>query len=250
VTARVPRSYVLRERLNRRQLLRAAGGIAVGLPLMQSLLGRDAQAQAVTPPKRLVLMYTPNGVIPDAWYPVNVVSETQFDLNAIHQPLAPFKQRLILLSGVDLTIANTGPGGLHQRGIGGLFTAQELQQGTQFVDGCGQTAGWADGISVDQQVANQIGDGTLLKSLELGVRATDNDVQGRISYAAAGQPLPPMNDPSEVFDRLFSTMGGGGQPMDELKARRKSVLDAVKTQFSAFAPRISADDRARLDGQL
>jgi len=251
VTDQSSRSRVVRERLSRRQLLAGAGGIAVGLPLLASLLGREARAQNVTPPKRLLLMYTPNGVIPDAWWPVSPASETSFTLNTIHQPLAPYKDRLLLFSGVDLAIAKAGPGGLHQRGIGGLFTGRLLQEGTQFVDGCGQTAGWANGISVDQEVANHIGRNTLLKSLELGVRALDNDVQGRISYAGPGQPLPPLNDPSEVFGRLFSTMSGApAAAMDELKAQRKSVLDTVQAQFASLSPELSVDDRRRLDAHL
>ena len=154
-------------------------------------------------PKRLLLVYTPNGVISDAWWPKNVTSETVFDLNDIHAPLAPFKDRLTFLGGVDLTVTNLGPGGLHQKGIGGLFTGQQLQSGDLFVDGCGQTAGWANGISVDQEAAKTLGVGTPITSLELGVRATENDVQGRIAYAGPGAPLPPMNDPSDVFQRLF-----------------------------------------------
>lgn len=245
------RPGVARARLTRRQLLAGAGGVAVGLPLLTSALGREARAQNVTPPKRLVLMYTPNGVIPDAWWPVSPASETDFALNTIHQPLADYKDRLLLFSGVDLAITSTGPGGLHQRGIGGLFTGRELQEGTQFVDGCGQTAGWANGISVDQEVANHIGQDTLLKSLELGVRALDNDVQGRIAYAGPGQPLPPMNDPGEVFDRLFANMvPTAGSPMDELKAQRKSVLDTVQAQFATLNPRLSPSDRQRLDAHL
>lgn len=236
------RKQVLADRVSRRQVLTAAAGAALGLPWLPSL---KAHATPSVAPKRLLLMYTPNGVIPDAWWPLNVTSETAFDLAECHQGLLPFRDRLIFLSGVDLTIAaNGGPGGLHQRGIGGLYTGQQLQEGTEFVDGCGQRAGWANGISVDQEVARQIGQGTLLGSLELGVHALDNDVQGRISYAGPGQPLPPMNSPQEVFDRLFYTDDAA------LRQQRATVLDAVKSQFDALAPRLSAEDRARLDAHL
>lgn len=238
----------LRQRLSRRQFLAGSAGVAVGLPLLQSL--GAAHAQPIVPPKRLVLMYTPNGVIPDAWWPTNTTSETSFDLGPIHQPLAAFKDKLILFSGVDLTVALSGPGGLHQRGIGGLFTGRRLQSGGQFVDGCGQTSGWADGISIDQEVAKANGRGTLLGSLELGVRALDNDVQGRIAYAGAGQPLPPMNDPQAVFDRLFAGLEPGNAALDELRLRRRSVLDTVQSQFSTLSPRLSASDRIRVEAHL
>lgn len=245
MTRRINRGAV-HARLNRRQLLAGASGVAVALPLMGSL---SARAQTVAVPKRLLIMYTPNGVIPDAWWPTST-SETNFELGSIHQPLAPFKSRLLLFTGVDLTVALTGPGGLHQRGIGGLFTGQRLQEGTQFVDGCGQTAGWANGISVDQEVARHIGQSTPYTSLELGVRALDNDVQGRISYAGPGKPLPPMNDPREVFDRLFGTTEPSGNPADEVLFRRRSVLDSVKSQFNSLRPRLSVEDRAVADAHL
>jgi hypothetical protein len=234
-------------RLTRRHFLHAAGGAAVALPLLSSL---RAGAAAETFPKRLLLMYTPNGVISDAWWPKNATSETAFDLNDIHAPLAPFKSRLNFLGGVDLTVTNTGPGGLHQRGIGGLFTGQQLQSGDLFVDGCGQTAGWANGISVDQQAAKTLAVGTPITSLELGVRATENDVQGRIAYAGPGAPLPPMNDPSEVFQRLFGGFGQNTDVLSDLRARRQSVLDTVQAQFNSLSARVSSEDQQKLAAHL
>ncbi|HET7544665.1 MAG TPA: DUF1552 domain-containing protein [Polyangiaceae bacterium] len=233
--------------LSRRVFLRAAGGAAVALPLLSSLrAGADGESH----PKRLVLMYTPNGVIPDAWWPKNVTSETSWELNTIHQGLAPFKDRLLFLNGVDLTVTNDGPGGLHQKGIGGLFTGMQLQDGDLFVDGCGQRAGWANGISIDQELAKTLAVGTPIKSLELGVRATENDVQGRIAYAGPGAPLPPMNDPSEVFQRLFSGFGQNTDQLAELRARRQSVLDTVQSQFKSLSNRVSSADKQKLDAHL
>jgi len=235
------------KRVTRRHFLRAAGGAAVALPLLSSL---RARAEAESFPKRLLLIYTPNGVIPDAWWPQNITSETSWDLNTIHQGLAPFKNRLLFLNGVDLVVTNDGPGGLHQKGIGGLFTGQQLQSGDLFVDGCGQRAGWANGISVDQEIAKTVALGTPIKSLELGVRATENDVQGRIAYAGPGAPLPPMNDPSEVFQRLFSGFGQNTDQLAELHARRKSVLDTVQAQFNAVSNRVSSSDRQKLQAHM
>jgi len=147
-------------------------------------------------------------------------------------------------------VTNAGPGGLHQKGIGGLFTGAQLQSGALFVDGCGQTAGWANGISVDQELAKTLAVGTPIKSLELGVRATENDVQGRISYAGPGAPLPPMNDPSEVFQRLFSGFGQNTDQLAELRARRQSVLDTVQAQFKSVSARVSSADKQKLDAHL
>ena len=246
------RRHTLQQRIGRRELLLGAGGLAVGLPLMSSLAGK-ARAAEGDAPKRLVLMYTPNGVMMDVWKPLNVTSETSFDLNATHASLAAHKSRLTFFNGVDLTIADNSefPGGLHQRGIGSLFTNSELQSGSDFVDGCGQRSGWANGISIDQEVVKTIGQDTLLPSLELGVHALDNDVQGRIAYAGPARPLPPMNDPTAVFDRLFSTLGtNAGTEMEQLRLRRKSVLDVVQDQFTAVNGRLGSDDKAKLDAHL
>jgi hypothetical protein len=183
--------------------------------------------------------------------PKSVTSETEFELGRILAPLSEHKQRLVLFEGVHNTVAKRSDnnGGPHQRGIGALFTGQMLGTGS-FKDGCGSQAGWADGISVDQAVANAIGLDTPYKSLELGVRATDNDVQGRISYAGPGQPLPPTNDPAQVYDRLFgASMRAPIDPNDPADARQ-SVLDTVKEQFELLRPGLSSADQQKLEAHL
>ena len=177
----------MKKLISRRNVLRAASGAALALPLLPSMGVRRARAEAAEAPKRLVTMYTPNGVRHDGGWPTAVNSETDFERSYSHEPLKAYKDRLLVLGGLEMKVAADGPGGPHQRGIGGLFTNMQLGEGV-FVDGCGRTAGWANGISVDQKVAGVIGAASPVASLQLGVRATENDVQGRISYAAAGMP--------------------------------------------------------------
>lgn len=239
--------------ISRRTLLRAASGAALALPLLPSL-SRRARGQELTAPRRFVTMYTPNGVIHDGWWPTNVTSESEFELSSSHAPLAAYKNRLLILGGIDMKSAAMGPGGPHQRGIGALFTNMPLGAGT-FVDGCGSMAGWATGISVDQRVANHIGTMSPIGSLQLGVRATENDVQGRISYAGDSMPLPNMNDPLEVYKRVFDKFLPPANTPDEDAARvllmqRKSVLDAVTSEFAALTPRLSSADKLTLDAHL
>src|SRR5690606_12729076 len=137
----------------------------------------------------------------EAWFPTG--GELDFEVGEIHEPLAHHREKLLIFQGVDAKVTEMGPGGPHQRGIGSLFTGRELLEG-EFVDGCGSRAGWANGISIDQAIANHIGVDTPLKSIEIGVRAHEADVQARISYAGPGQPLPPINTPMEVYQRLFA----------------------------------------------
>lgn len=240
------------QKVSRRTLLRAGTGALLSLPLLPSL--RRAGAAEIEVPKRFVTMYTPNGVIHDGWWPTNIVDDSHFDLSVSHAPLEPYKDRLLILQGLQMKVAALGPGGPHQRGIGSLFTNMQLGEGT-FSDGCGRTAGWATGISVDQRVANAIGQSSAVPSLQLGVRATENDVQGRISYAGPGQPLPPLNTPLDVYKRVFSGfMPPAANPdadaAQELLAQRKSVLDAVAGEFKSLDGRLSAEDKATLDQHL
>jgi hypothetical protein len=233
------------KRLPRRGFL-AAGGSMLALPWLES---RAAKAAEEAPPKRLVLMYTPNGRVQDRWFPAEGATEDNWELSEILEPLAPFKDKLCVFSGIDLSVTTVGPGGPHQRGIGALFSGQKLQSG-DFVDGCGKRAGWVDGITVDQAAAQHIGASTPFPSIELAVRAIEADVQSRISYAGPGQPLPPTNDPTELYNRLF--FGLVAPPLDgsDPMAERNSVLDAVKSQFSMLSQRLGAADRERLERHL
>jgi len=229
----------------RRHFLHASIG-ALALPLFDSL--RASAASETPPPKRLVLLYTPNGTAPDAWFPTPGATPSQFTLNSIHQPLADYRDRLVLLRGVHNEVAQdpNNNGGPHQRGIGALFTGQILGEG-DFKDGCGATAGWAAGRSIDQEVAALIGQDTLLGSLELGVRCMDNDVQGRICYAGPGQPLPPINEPITTYERLFFRTT---PTAPDTNLRAQSILAAVNDQFTALRPRLGQTDRVKLDEHL
>jgi hypothetical protein len=229
----------------RRGFLRVSAGALLALPLLDSL--RAGAAEPVFP-KRLVLVYNPNGTVQDAFWPKNVRDESHFDLGEILAPLSAHVNRMMLLKGLTISIADSdvGPGGPHQKGIGALYTGRELLEG-QFRDGCGSLAGWANGISVDQEVAKVLGADTMLPSLELGVRAAKNDVQARISYAGPNQPLPPMNSPRDVYYRLLSGLDTGTPELAALRESRRSVLDTVQEQFQALSTKVSAEDRQKLD---
>jgi hypothetical protein len=232
--------------LSRRAFVGGAGATLATLPLLESL---GARAQESAPIQRLVLMFNPNGTVQDAFWPSVVNSEADFELSPILAPLETHKSRLLLLKGLSIAVANVGPGGPHQKGTGGLFTGSELQAGS-FLDGDGSRAGWANGPSFDQVVVQNLGQPTLLPSLELGVRATEAEVRSRVVYAGAGAPLPPQNDPTLVHERLFSGLQLAPEELNRLRAQRLSVLDTVKAQFAEVQPRLSAADRAKLEGHL
>lgn len=232
--------------LSRRSLLKGAGAALTALPLFESL---GARAQEAAPIKRLLLMFNPNGVIQEQFWPTAGASETEFTLSPILTPLAAHQSRLLLLKGLSIAVAQVGPGGPHQKGTGGLFTGNSLRAGS-FVDGDGARAGWADGLSVDQELVAHSQQQTLLPSLELGVRASEAEVRSRIVYAGPGAPLPPQNDPLLVFERLFSGFQLSSEELTRLRAQRASVLDTVKAQFTEVQSQLGSVDRTRLEQHL
>lgn len=244
ISLRARHSKAGAERLTRRQLLQlgVGGAGALGLPF----LSPERVSASDEPPQRLLLVFSPNGTVPAAFWPAAGLSESDFTLNTIMEPLSAHRDRLLVLKGLQLSVAQVGPGGPHQKGIGGLFTNADLQEG-HFVDGDGSTSGWANGPSIDQEVARYAGQQTYLQSLELGVRASENEVRGRISYAGPGAPMPPVNSPLVAYQRLFSDLLVGDEAF---RSRRQTVLEAVKQQYDLVTPELSRRDQVKLEQHM
>jgi hypothetical protein len=238
--------------LSRRTLLRGAAGTALALPLLE-IMGRpkSALAQAVPGytaagyPKRFVVWFTPNGTIPDAWRPSG--SETDFTFSRILKPLEPFRNKLLLLDGVD----QTGEGGDgHQNGMQGMLTGQSLNPGP-FKGGDGGTAGWANGISVDQRIAQVIGSETKFRSLELAVQPGDTENNwNRMCLLGPDQPVPPESSPFKAFERVFKDFSADPATADKTTERNKVVLRGVAENIRQLQARLGAEDKARLDQHL
>lgn len=244
-----------RRGISRRAFLRGAGGVAVGLPfLSMGLPGSEAFGQEMKSgahPKRLVILFHPNGVIADGWFPTAGASgkESDFTLNPVHRSLEKHRDKLVLFKNVDMQVGGVGPGGMHQQGMGGLLTNRPLNTGS-FRGNAGLLAGYASGISIDQYIANRVAGDTPYKSLEVGVRADHHagaEVMTRLSYLGSDQPLPPQNDPVELYKALFADQMTQPGKLDDINLRRQSVLDSVKDQFSSLYERVGYEDRIRLE---
>lgn len=229
----------------RRQFLLGAGGACVALPTLASL---PAHASA-PPPKRFLFFFHPNGVDTNSFTPIAGGSQTEFTLGASNAALAPWRDRLLWTSGLNMSVAVSGPGEQHQRGMGALLTGQGLASGS-FVGNDGTKAGWALGQSLDQALVPVIGSTTFIGSLQLGVNVRERDVSGVISYSGAGQPLLPQNDPAQTYRTLFFLDGPGRQAASTANLRRKTVLDAVGSQLASLRNKVSASDAQRLDQHL
>ena len=247
---------IRRPALSRRHVLRGLGGAAIGLPLLDAMRSPSrARAAGTDCPQRLIIMYSPNGTIADSFWPSQVNSETDFQLSPILSPLEQHKQDLLIVGGVDYLSAvaanenDSSPGDAHQKGTGHCLTATALLPGNFTGDG-GLSAGWAGGISVDQEVANAIGQGTPFPSLELGVAVQGASVRSRISYRAAGQPLPPQNSPYAAYARLFGDSLGDPAEIAKRTSRRHAVLDTVADDYTQLRSKLGGEDRDKLDNHL
>lgn len=226
-----------RDFLTRAGLSLAGANLAMGLP---SLMG--AQSESAPRKQRLVFIFSPNGVIPQHFWPETIGEN--FELKRILEPLAEFKSQTMTLHGVCNKIRGDGDG--HMRGIGCLLTGIELFPG-DIQGGSDTPAGWSQGISVDQFLKNRLQSNpetqTRFGSLEFGVMVPDRaDTWTRMSYAGPNQPVAPIDDPYQMFDKLY------GQARN--RAVLASVLDGLTDDFRKIEQLVSSEDRRILQDHL
>jgi hypothetical protein len=184
-------------------------------------------------------MFSPNGTLPNEFWSES--GGDQLVLKSILQPLEPFKDRTLIVGGVCNKIRGDGDG--HMRGMSCLLTGTELLPGN-IRGGGGSPAGWAGGISIDQEIKNflqsQPETRTRFGSLEFGVAVPDRaDPWTRMSYAGPNQPVAPIDDPYQMFGKLYGRM----KDRDSLV----SVLDDVRDDLTRVSAKLSARDKALLD---
>jgi len=223
--------------IDRRQFIRNLGVSSTSLPF---LLGLPSLGLAKTAPsrKRLVVMFSPNGTIPKNFWPESTGSN--FELKKIMEPLAPFRNRMLVLKGLNNKVR--GDGDSHMRGMSCLLTGIELFPGN-IQGGSDTPAGWAKGISIDQEIKNffQSQDATRTRfgSLEFGVGVSDRaDPWTRMSYAGPNQPVAPTDDPYQMYKKLY------GQIRD--RDSLLNILDIVRDDLKKVSKKISTEDKLLL----
>src|SRR5436190_121922 len=222
----------------RRQFLKNFGISVSALPFLIGLpsLGLASPAR---PRQRLIIVFSPNGTIPPAFWPDE--TGTEFSLKEILQPLDTYKQRMLILRGLSNKVR--GDGDNHMRGMSCLLTGIELFPGN--VQGGSDTpAGWASGISIDQELKQYFQSReetrTRFGSLEFGVGVTDRaDPWTRMSYAGPNKPVAPISDPYQMYQKLY------GQLRD--RESLQSILTDVQGDLKKVSKLISAEDRRLLD---
>ena len=227
--------------LNRRQFLRDLGISATAFPF---LAGLPSLTGAPTPQKRqrLIIMFSPNGTLPNEFWPDKEGSNAEF--KSILKPLEAFKERTLILHGIANKVG--GDGDNHMRGMSCLLTCDELLKGN-IMGGGGNPAGWASSISIDQEIKNFLQSRpetrTRFGSLEFGVAVPDRaDPWTRMSYAGGNQPVAPIDDPHQMLGKLY------GQMKD--KESLVSILDDVREDLKRVSSKLSARDKALLDQHM
>ncbi len=225
-------------RASRREFLRHLGIGAGALPFVLNL---PSLGLANTQPRRqrLVVMFSPNGIVPKTFWPKE--EGESFKLKSSLKPLESFRDRTLILHGVCDKIR--GDGDNHMRGIGCLLTGTELFPGN-IQGGSDTPAGWAKGISIDQEIKNHLqsnpGTRTRFGSLEFGVMVPDRaDTWTRMSYAGANKPVAPIDDPYQMFSKLY------GRMKDQESLR--SILDDLQDDLKKVRSLVSEEDRDLLD---
>lgn len=223
---------------SRRQFLKQLGLSTAAFPFISNLPSLGFENGAARK-QRLVVVFSPNGVVPDTFWP-----DQEGPLEALKESLAPldaFRDRTLMLHGVCDKVR--GDGDNHMRGIGCLLTGIELYPGN-IQGGSHTPAGWASGISIDQEIKNHLQSQphtrTRFGSLEFGVVVPDRaDTWTRMCYSGPNKPIAPIDDPYQMFRKLY------GQLRDQESL--KSVLDELQSDLARIEAVVSESDRRLLD---
>lgn len=223
-------------RMNRRTVLLGAG-VSMALPWLESLQvwGNDP-ANAAAVPKRFAAMFMGNGINADHWWATG--SGADMELSRTLEPLAPIKSKLNVING--LFNKNATGVGIHPGQTGNILSGAALQKGAVL----------KGGVSMDQILADRIGETTPQSSLVLGCEQPITGYHetnfsmaysSHISWHDANSPVPMEVYPSLAFDSLFDNHGS---------RRMKSILDRVAEHAAHISRNISDSDQAKLDEYL
>lgn len=223
---------------SRREFLRRAGISAATLPFIMNLPSL-AFANTQQRKQRLLFMFSPNGTVIDQFWPDQVGAD--FELKRILKPLESWQDQMLVLRGISNKVR--GDGDSHMRGMSCALTGKELFPGN-IQGGSHTPAGWASGISIDQEITNFLQSRpetrTRFGSLEFGVCVTERaDPWTRMSYDGPNKPVAPVEDPYQMFNKMY------GDVRDQ--ASIQSILDELTGDLQQVRKFVSAEDRRLLD---
>ena len=241
-----------KKHIPRRTFLRGVG-VTVAMPLLDAMVpASTALARtAARPVPRFVGIWHPHGASPGYWSPLQAGRD--FEFSFITRPLERFRDRTVLISGLDCTAAYSTvdePGGNHARGAVFLSGARPKRDAvTPHLD-----------VTIDQRIARRWGRDTLLSSIQLGIEDPSGNsgncnwgyscaYTNSVSWSTPTTPLPTEINPRMAFERMF---GDGASPEERRAGRLQtvSVLDSVTHELAHFKKGLGPGDRTRLDDYL
>jgi hypothetical protein len=241
---------ITKKTLPRRTFLRGLG-TTIALPLLDGMIPAMSAIvkTAAKPIPRLCALYVPNGMNMAKWTPAG--EGGALELSQILSPLAPFRDKLLVLSNLCNKEADSQVGeggGDHSRAQAAFLTGAHAKKAQSDV---------YLGVSMDQIAAKQFGRETQLASLELSLESNDLvggcefglscAYGGTLAWSSATNPLPMESNPRAVFERLF---GAGDSTdsrarMSRLKKNR-SILDMVTDELTQLQTGLGPSDRSKL----
>ena len=241
--------------LSRRAILTGAGA-ALALPFLPSFRGGSssgvmsmptAKAEGIAP-KRIVFWLNWWGTLHKYWTPKNTSADGKsFDLNEIMAPLAKYKDRMGVLSGVNMVSVynQVGRQGMHDIGNANMLTSAGYEIGYPYGPSAPYYIG--KGPSIDQVIADKLSSPTKLRYLYSGDGSGHNN---SVVLNAQRQMLAPLYGPDNVFDVAFGDYQDDPAARERLKAERTSVVDAVLPAYKSLSSRVSPSDKGVVDAHL
>ena len=234
----------LTKSLPRRTVLRGLGA-TMALPFLDAMLPAFSMRglAAAKPVHRFQTFYVPNGMAMEYWLPKG--EGTAFELSPILEPLAPFRDQMLVLSGLK---ANWNY--IHA-GASGSFLTGTARGGRNEIEII------AD-VSVDQLLARHFAGETQVASLELSMDAPANAgactgilscvYTHTLSWRSPTQPLPMEWNPRAVFERLFGDSGSTNRAARDARLRQhKSILDSVTEKLASLKRELGPQDQTKVD---
>ena len=245
--------FLTKKHISRRAVLRGAG-VALALPLLDSMVPAQTPLSktAAAGKTRFTGIFVPHGMAPGYWIPDSPTLDAT-KLPSIMEPLAPFVDKTVILSGMWTKSAEPPPGVTGaDHWVAAAYLCANKPKKTTGSD-------IEDGTTIDQLIAQKIGQETLLPSLQLAIEDpganSSNCGEGyscaytnSISWSSPNRPLPMELNPQVVFERLFGDVQA--KTPQERAARReedRSILDAVTRKLAAFKKDLDPADKAKVD---
>src|SRR5215467_6291038 len=237
-------TFLTAKSLPRRTVLRGIGS-TIALPFLDAMLPAiSPQARAAAKPvHRFQAFYVPNGMAMEFWS--QKVEERAFELSPIMEPLAPYREQIIVLSGIK---ANWNY--IHA-GASGSFLTGTTHGGRNEVEIV------AD-VSMDQLLARHFANTTQVASLELAMDPPANAgactgnlscaYTHTLSWRSPTQPLPMEWNPRAVFEKLFGDSGSTDHAAREARLRQQnSILDSVSEKLAGLKRELGPQDRSKIE---